>query len=234
MSALENAEETTGRRILAIFAKQPRLGFVKTRLASETSPAWAAEIAEAFLLDLVDRFADVGDERILVYSPADAESWFRHAAGSRYRVIPQSGGELGERLASFIHEQMRSKDDRIVVLGADSPTVPSAFVEQAFDELKIADVVFGPAMDGGYYLLGCARELPPIFDGIAWSGPTVLAETIARLLDRAYRVALLPPWYDVDRLDDWHMLRGHVLAMRRAGMDPGAPRTERLVSCAPP
>jgi glycosyltransferase A (GT-A) superfamily protein (DUF2064 family) len=112
--------------------------------------------------------------------------------------------------------------------------LPPAIVEQAFEELKTADVVLGPAMDGGYYLLGCARKLPPIFEGVAWGSPTVLADTLARLADRAWRVALLPPWYDVDTLDDWHLLRGHALALRRAGIDPGLPRTERLLSCPPP
>jgi rSAM/selenodomain-associated transferase 1 len=220
--------------MLALFAKQPHGGEVKTRLAAASSAKWAADVAEAFLLDVVDRFAATADERFLVFTPSHAAEWFRAIAGVRYRISPQANGDLGMRLGSFFRERFRSEQERIVILGTDSPTVPAALVEQAFEELKTADVVLGPAMDGGYYLLGCARKLPPIFEGVAWGSPTVLADTLARLADRAWRVALLPPWYDVDTLDDWHLLRGHALALRRAGIDPGLPRTERLLSCPPP
>jgi uncharacterized protein len=227
-------EPLPNARILALFAKQPRAGCVKTRLAAASSAIWAATVAEGFLLDLVDRFAATAAERFLVFAPADAEEYFGNTAGGRYRICPQSSGDLGARLASFIQDHLRTGRERIVILGADSPTLPLAIVEQAFEELKTADVVLGPAQDGGYYLLGCTRRLPPIFAGVAWSGPRVLADTIAHLPDPDWRVALLPPWYDVDTLADWHMLRGHVLAMRQAGVDPGVPRTERLLTCPPP
>jgi rSAM/selenodomain-associated transferase 1 len=227
-------EPVPNARILALFAKQPQPGSAKTRLAATTSATWAATVAEVFLLDLLDRFATTAHERFLAFTPADAQEYFGRIAGGRYQICPQSGGDLGARLASFINGRLRSDRERIVIVGTDSPTLPPALVEQAFEELVTADVVLGPALDGGYYLLGCTRELPPIFHGVAWSGPNVLADTIARLADPAWRVALLPPWYDVDTLDDWYVLRGHVLAMRRAGVDPGVPRTERLLSCPPP
>jgi glycosyltransferase A (GT-A) superfamily protein (DUF2064 family) len=89
-------------------------------------------------------------------------------------------------------------------------------------------VVLGPATDGGYYLLGCGPKVPPIFDGIAWGRATVLRETIARLSAPSWRVALLPPWYDVDTAEDWAMLRGHLAALRRAGIAPLTPHTESL------
>ena len=122
----------------------------------------------------------------------------------------------------------------MVVLGTDSPTLPPAYVEQAFAALDNADVVLGPATDGGYYLVGCGGRVPPIFEGIAWGGPTVLAETIALLADPSWRLAVLPPWYDVDTADDWRMLCGHLAALRRAGLDPGVPHTERLCRENPP
>jgi len=227
-------ESLPNARILALFAKQPRVGSVKTRLAAASSANLAALFAEAFLLDLLDRFATTAAERFLVFTPADAEEYFGNIAAGRYRICPQTTGDLGARLASFIQDHLRTGRERIVILGTDSPTLPPPIVEQAFEALNTADVVLGPALDGGYYLLGCTRKPPPIFAGVAWSGPRVLADTIALLADPAWRVGLLPPWYDVDTLDDWHMLRGHVLAMRRAGVDPGVPRTERLLACPPP
>jgi len=102
-------------------------------------------------------------------------------------------------------------------------------VQQAFPLLDHADVVLGPATDGGYYLLGAARRVPPIFAGLPWGTSRVLSETTAKLAESSSRLALLPPWYDVDTLADWQMLVGHVAAMRRAGVEPGIPHTEKFL-----
>jgi rSAM/selenodomain-associated transferase 1 len=177
---------------------------------------------------MIERFAEVAGRRFLVFAPKEARAAFEERSGGQYHVERQAEGDLGRRMAGFIDNRLREGAERIVLLGADSPTVPPAFVDEALEQLKQADVVLGPAVDGGYYLLGCARRLPPIFDRIAWGGQSVLAETVARLSDPSWRLALLPPWYDVDTLDDWQLLRGHLLAMRRAGIDAGAPRTQRL------
>jgi rSAM/selenodomain-associated transferase 1 len=221
-------------RVLGLFAKWPRPGEVKTRLAAATSEAWAAAVALAFLRDLIERLSAVPARRVLTFAPADAGPLFAELARDRFALAPQADGDLGRRLASFLGEQLAAGTGAVVVLGSDSPTVPLAHVEQAFAELERADVVLGPATDGGYYLVGCARRVPPIFDGIAWSGPTVLAETVARLAEPSGRLALLPPWYDVDSLEDWRMLCGHLTALRRAGTDPGVPHTERLCREGPP
>lgn len=212
--------------ILGIFAKQPTPGQVKTRLAATTSPEFAAQVAEAMLHDTLDRTAAIDAKRWLVFTPDDAPA-MAELAGGRYQLTPQGDGDLGQRLQRFFQQRMRSGIERIVVIGADSPTLPVEFVKQAYVELQRADLVLGPAMDGGYYLVGCTRGLPPIFGGIEWGNATVLRDTIARV-DAATRVALLPPWYDVDTLDDWRMLQGHIVALRKAGHEPGVPYTERL------
>jgi glycosyltransferase A (GT-A) superfamily protein (DUF2064 family) len=115
------------------------------------------------------------------------------------------------------------------MVGTDSPTLPIEYVEQAFAELASADVVLGPATDGGYYLVGCGPNCPPIFEGIAWSTGRVLADTVAALAEERWRLAVLPPWYDIDTAEDWLMLCGHLAALRRAGIDPGVPYTEALM-----
>jgi glycosyltransferase A (GT-A) superfamily protein (DUF2064 family) len=71
--------------------------------------------------------------------------------------------------------------------------------------------------------------VPPIFERIAWGGSRLLADTVAALADPQWRVALLPPWYDVDTPADWDALCGHVAALRRCGLDPQLPNTERLM-----
>ena len=214
---------------LGLFAKWPRPGQVKTRLAVVMGQERAAQVARAFLLDTLDRLAKVSVRRVVAFAPDDAAADFVALLQGRCEFRPQGDGDLGARLRRFITAEIAGGADAVVVVGADSPTLPVEYVQRAFAELDRADVVLGPAMDGGYYLLGCGRRVPPVFDNIDWGGSCVLAETIARLPTPAWRFALLPPWYDVDTPADWQMLRGHVAALRRAGLDPGVPHTEKLL-----
>jgi len=216
-------------RILGLFAKEPRAGLVKTRLAAETSPDWAAGVASAFLLDTVERLARIDAVRILAFTPSAAHRYFADVCQGRFRLVSQTDGDLGRRMAVFFEEQFQAGAAAVVLVGTDSPTLPLPFILQAFQELERADVVIGPSTDGGYYLLGCGHRLPPLFEGIPWSTSLVLSSTMAALQDSECRLALLPPWYDVDTLDDWRMLQGHVAAQRRAGIDPDVPHTERLL-----
>ena len=221
-------------RVLGVFAKQPVAGQVKTRLAALRSPEWAGQVAAAFLEDTLDRLAHIDAWRVIVHAPAERADFFASCAGGRYDLTPQVPGDLGRRLQHFFRQVIEAGAERVVVVGTDSPTLPVEFVERAFMALDRADVVLGPACDGGYYLLGCGRRLPPVFDDMPWSTADVLHETVRRLDAPAWRLELLPPWYDVDTPADWSLLCGHVLAMRRAGHDPGVPRTERLIDAAQP
>jgi hypothetical protein len=217
----------SGANTLGVFAKQPRPGEVKTRLAAESSPEWAARVADAFLRDLVERLARLDVRRVLAFAPPEAEPFFTNLVRGRFLLTPQRDGDLGRRMEAFFREQLQAGAERVALVGTDSPNLPLEFLEQAFRELERAEVVLGPATDGGYYLIGCARRLPPVFEGIAWGGPRVLHDTVARL-DESWRLAVLPPWYDVDTLAGWWSLRGHLAALRRAGVDPDVPHTEQV------
>jgi rSAM/selenodomain-associated transferase 1 len=218
-------------RTLGVFAKQPLPGAVKTRLAADTSPRWAAQVAEAFLLDTLDRLACVDARRVLAFTPSDARPYFEGVARERFLLTAQPEGDLGRRMETFLRAQLDAGAGPVVLVGADSPTLPPEFVEWAFRELERADVVLGPASDGGYYLIGCAGRVPPIFAGVAWGCERVLLDTVTRLPgDRL--LALLPPWYDVDSRADWQALCGHLAALRRAGLDPQVPRTEALADAS--
>jgi glycosyltransferase A (GT-A) superfamily protein (DUF2064 family) len=199
----------------------------------------------------VDCLAQIDAVRILAFTPPTAHGYFAEIGQRRFELLPQTEGDLGQRMAAFFGAQLEAGAAAVVLVGTDSPTLPPSFIVQAFQELQTVDVVIGPSMDGGYYLIGCmarsrffqgvdrdqatpSREpgratLPPVFEGISWGAHTVLSETMTALRDPELRLALLPPWYDVDTLDGWRMLRGHVAALRRAGLDPGVPNTERLL-----
>jgi rSAM/selenodomain-associated transferase 1 len=220
----------TSDRVLGLFAKWPAAGAVKTRLAADRDPAWGARVAHAFLLDTVARLTAVDARRVLAYAPPEREADFAALADGRFALQPQVGGDLGRRLSAFVEQELAAGARAVVLVGTDSPTLPVAYVEQAFAALERADVVVGPATDGGYYLVGCGPSRPPLFENIAWSTGRVLADTLAALADPRWRLAVLPPWYDVDTPDDWVMLCGHLAALRRAGIDPGVPHTEALLS----
>lgn len=215
-------------RVLGLFAKWPEPGAVKTRLARGDA-AWGARVAHAFLLDALQCLAAVDAHHVLVFSPPEREADFAALAADRFALTPQANGDLGQRLAAFFGRQWDAGARAVVAVGTDSPTLPVEYIERAFAELESADVVLGPATDGGYYLVGCGPDYPPLFDNIAWSSRRVLTDTIAALTDPRWRLALLPPWYDVDTPDDWTMLCGHVAALRRAGIDPAVPHTEALL-----
>ncbi len=215
-------------RVLGLFAKWPEPGWVKTRLARGDT-AWGARVARAFLLDTLQRLAAVDAHRVLAFAPPDREANFAALAADRFTLAPQADGDLGHRLAAFFGEQVHAGARAIVAVGTDSPTLPIEYIERAFTDLKNADVVLGPATDGGYYLVGCGPDCPPLFDNIAWGSERVLSDTIAALADPLWRLTLLPPWYDVDTTEDWSMLCGHIAALRRAGIDPAIPNTEALV-----
>jgi uncharacterized protein len=203
-------------KVLGIFAKAPWPGQVKTRLAAETTPVWAAHVADIMLHETVQRTAAMDAKRILVFAPDSAHSFFEQEFPG-LQLEPQGDGDLGQRMQRFLEQQLHGEARQVVVLGTDSPTVPLSYFHQAFAMLDSADVVVGPATDGGYYLIGCSSHVPAIFEGIAWGGSSVFEDTITRL-PATCRLALLPPWYDVDTLADWHFMRAHVKAMSQAAM----------------
>src|SRR6266446_3002968 len=107
-------DTATRRKVLGLFAKAPVAGQVKTRIAQETSPEWAAALAEAFLGDLLDRCRIIEAERIVVYAPRAAEEWFTKLASPAYQVEAQTEGDLGQRLKAFFGRHLRETTDRVI------------------------------------------------------------------------------------------------------------------------
>lgn len=193
-------------RRLALFAKYWQPGAVKTRLAGAIGEVAAAELHQAFVEALTERLAHVGDSRSLVVAPADQVVAFRQVCPPAWDVVPQATGDLGCRLRAFFDLAFAEGASRVVVIGADSPNLPTELVERAFIALDESATVLGPADDGGYYLVGSRGAPPPIFDDIPWSTSRVLQATIAELKAAGVLYSLLTPWYDVDELADLRRL----------------------------
>jgi len=187
------------KRAILLFSKPAIPGRVKTRLIGPLSADEAASLHEAFLLDLCDRFAGGPAELRIFWAVADDEALPAQPEGGRRQL----GTDLGERLRRAIAES--SDCDQVAVVGSDHPELSEASVERAFEALERgADVVFGPAVDGGYYLVALRpRALrDELFEGIPWSTDGVLAASLDRATELGLEVALLESGRDVDRPED--------------------------------
>ena len=212
-----------------IFVKLPVPGTVKTRLAESIGEDLAAELAEAFQHDFVERTRSIASQRVIAYAGDHAGAALQalQALDEALTFWQQPGGLLGHRLHSFFTEWCRDGQP-VVVVGSDSPDLPVAFVEQAFRALHDADCVLGPATDGGYYLIGLKCPQSRLFEEISWSTERVFDETLAALRSEGLSFTVLPEWYDVDTLDDLKQLREQ---LRTRPTDRDLPRrTQALLS----
>jgi uncharacterized protein len=199
------AEQPVG---LAVMAKAPRVGAVKTRLCPPLRPPEAAELARCFLLDAVDRVAAVAGVRpVLAYAPVEARAEFESLAPG-FALLAQQGEDLGARQARLLSDVLDLGHEAALVIGTDSPTLPRECVDEAVALVMARDVdlVLGPTDDGGYYLIGLRRPCPALFDGMPWSTSAVLSRTLERAQRLGLRVACLPAWFDVDTKADLERL----------------------------
>jgi len=204
--------------LLIIFAKEPRPGQVKTRLSPPLSPAAAAQLYHSFLLDILAEMARLPQLRLaLAFSPPEAQAVFRGLAPAGADLFPQEGADLGERMARALARGFAAGFGPVMLRGGDLPDLPAAVVSEAREVLAAgrAQVVLGPATDGGYYLVGLTAPQPRLFQGPVWSSGTVLTDTLRLARQLGLGVHLLPPWPDIDTYAD-------LLAfVNRAGPAPG-------------
>lgn len=191
--------------LLIIFAKEPAAGQVKTRLCPALTPEAAARLYGQFLDDVVEEMARLPQMDIaLAYTPASALPFFQARAAPDIHLVAQAEADLGERLRQAFVWGFAEGAQTVLIRNSDSPDLPGRLATEAREVLERgqAQVVLGPCPDGGYYLVGLQSPQPQLFQDITWSGPTVLAETLARAESLGLTVHLLPPWPDIDTCDD--------------------------------
>ena len=198
---------------ICVFAKPPAGGEAKTRLAPAVGSAGASALARAFLEDTWAAVGTLGwarpvlattDPNFGVDLVPSAETWL------------QGDGDLGQRLETILSRALES-GPAAMAIGADSPGMPLRLIECARSALVRADAVLGPSEDGGFYLLALRRCPAGLLKGLPWSAPDTCASLRIRLESAGFAVAVLEPWFDVDRPEDLGRLqtlldRGEVFA----------------------
>jgi rSAM/selenodomain-associated transferase 1 len=208
-------------RALIVFARAPEAGLVKTRLARGLGDAGAlAAYRELGTVVLTAATAVPDCRTVVAFTPRDREGLVRAWLGEGPQYEPQVEGDLGARMLGAMAARFAAGAAEVLLIGTDCPALTPALLERGFASLDRADAVFGPASDGGYYLVGAARPIPQLFDDIPWSTGATLAVTLERAAAARLRVALLEERRDIDTAADWRAWR----ASRESALGPDAGR----------
>ncbi len=183
-----------------VLCKNPVLGKVKTRLADSVGAEKALEIYHFLLQHTAGVVAGVASDKRIFYSEEVlSDDVFQ---GVNYHKTLQAGGDLGTRMQVAFNEAFEAGYERVVIIGSDCYDLSSAVVEQALAALNNHAVVFGPAKDGGYYLLGLRQMVAAVFEDQPWSQDNLLEQTLNDLNASQHSYFLLPELSDVDYLED--------------------------------
>lgn len=219
------------RAALAIFAKAPVPGQVKTRLCPPLTPDEAATLHGSFVLDMLERTKVAAArlklpiDRYLACAPSSTLVFFKIMEERQsVKLIDQIGDDLGARMQQAFKTLFAKGYKRVIIVGTDVPSLPLEHYQQALSLLETNDLVLGPALDGGYYLIGLKRAVPELFTDIPWSTERVLAATLEQAAALGLKTARLPNWRDVDTIDD---LRAFIEA---CALDAKKPKNEQAFS----
>lgn len=209
---------------LIIFAREPVPGKVKTRLGRAVGDHAAAELYRAMVTDVLEQAALLPEVRPFLFWSLAGIDLPGSPDLSVMEAHRQQGADLGQRMANAFELAFEHGCTACCIIGTDAPDLPTGYIRQAFDLLgrNEAEAVFGPAEDGGYYLLGLRQAQSGLFEDIAWGTSQVLTASMERARELGLRTALLPLWYDIDTEDDLSRL------LDSPGMN--APRTREAAA----
>ncbi len=189
---------------IALFAKAPIPGSVKTRLQPHLTAQQAAALHFAFVQDTWAILNSIEGASLYLFSDQEWPT-FRELAGPG-RVGLQRGSDLGEKMLHCFEDLSQQGHERLLIVGSDSPTLPPEYLRAGLELLREVDTVLGPSEDGGYYAVGCRSLQAGMFKAVSWSTESTLTET-ERAFERAGLTSeRLPTWYDIDTIENLRRL----------------------------
>ena len=209
--------EKTHDNALILFARDPILGKVKTRLSPFLEEDVILKLYTCFLQDSLYNIRQVENvDRFVGVAPSNESGFFTGTLGSDIRIFVQEGENLGDKMRGAIQDRFVEGYERVVIIGSDSPSLPVAYICRAMGSDK--DMVLGPSTDGGYYLIGMRGKVVEVFKDVTWGTETVLQETCEHLVHNGASLELLPVWYDVDTPEDLKFFKAHLDLIQQAGL----------------
>jgi rSAM/selenodomain-associated transferase 1 len=202
-----------GSAAIGIMCKAPVPGRTKTRLAAVIGPQRAADLSACFLRDIAATIEAVPDglgrRGYGVYAPAGAEAQLREILPPSFGLLLQADANFDNVLIGAVRDLLGRGHDCVILVNSDGPTLPARLLLEAIDLLRRPQdrMVLGPAVDGGYYLIGLKAAHRHLFTGIRWGTDLVARQTLERASEIDLEVALLPEWYDVDDAQSYGWLR---------------------------
>jgi uncharacterized protein len=221
------------RCAVAVMAKAPRLGEVKTRLVPPLTAEEATALSGAFIRDIADNILAAAVaapiDGWVAYSPPGSETVFDTLLPRGVKLLPPRRIGLGASLFDAAEDLLAAGYGAACLVNADSPTLPTAVLIEAARALALSGdrTVLGPAADGGYYLIGLKQPHRRLFEDIDWSTGRVLRQTLDRAAEIGLPTLTLPVWYDVDDVASLRQLVGEIAAAERQGY--AAPHTAAVL-----
>jgi rSAM/selenodomain-associated transferase 1 len=209
--------EKTHDNALILFARDPILGKVKTRLSPFLEEDVILKLYTCFLQDSLYNIRQVKNvDRFVGVAPSNESGFFTGTLGSDIRIFVQEGENLGDKMRRAIQDRFVEGYERVVIIGSDSPSLPASYIYRAVGSDR--DMVLGPSTDGGYYLIGMRGKVVEVFKDVTWGTETVLQETCKHLVQNGASLELLPVWYDVDTPEDLKFFKMHLDLIQQAGL----------------
>jgi len=204
--SLPNATDST--TLLILFAKAALPGQVKTRLIVALGAQGACDLYEKMMRLQIERFQHFPQCDFVLHITPDKNSPYSNCLKQDYHleIEQQQGNDLGERMYFSISETLK-KYRKVVLFGADCPFIDEQVMQQAINSLESQPLVFVPAVDGGYMLIGARQIDPSIFENISWSTEKVMQQTRQKIKQLGWSYAELKPLADIDRPEDLSLLK---------------------------
>lgn len=227
-----------GSVAVAIICKTPAAGRSKTRLSPPLHPSECAEISACFIRDLAGTIGGLDPAAAhgyAVYTPQGSEESLRPLLPEAFGLVLQGPGDLGDRLLRAVSDLLARGHSGAILVNSDSPTLPAPILQAAVEALAGGDrMVIGPALDGGYTLIGLTAPHARLFQDIPWSTEVVFERTMERAREIGLPAVVLPAWYDVDDARSYAILEAELDGTPpdpAAGHPaPDAPSTRRFVA----
>ena len=195
----------TGSNAIIIMTRYPEPGQVKTRLISAPGEEGACHLHRKMVehtISTIKYFTLAIPAGIFVFFHGGSEMLMSSWLGDEASYLPQEAGNLGDKMRAAFLAVFNRGFKTVMMIGTDCPAIDSPILSQAFSSLDQADMVIGPAVDGGYYLLGLKQVHDKLFEGIAWGSDVVLTQTLLAARNENIEVSRLPELRDIDRPED--------------------------------